>query len=167
MTIYLAGKVSGIKHELAKLVPGPRYVCSDGSNHSEHEFGIGCGNFDVCDEAREPVLLCAIEPIRACDFLVAYLASPDSFGSIAEIAYASACGKRCYVLIETQDDGWENPLLDAYWFVCSFPFVQHHLVTDVLMGAKILEGVISASSDWYRGSSMGEAVARRIVRQAR
>ena len=72
-----------------------------------------------------------LEEIRDCAFLVAYLHTPDCFGSIAEISYASAFGKPCYVSIvypETPDNHELyielcRPMIDAYWLVSNFDHV--------------------------------------------
>ena len=41
LTIYLAGKVQGQKHEIARenRGAGVEFICSDGSDHSPHQWG--------------------------------------------------------------------------------------------------------------------------------
>ena len=165
-SMYLAGKVDGAKwdlwrelggvehresHPWWKELQGIEVVASDGTNHSEHLWGGGMsldaiGNTDLKESVKEY----ATDQIRRCAFLLAYLDKPDSFGSIAEIAYGAALGKRCYVvvLVPEQDEvshvdeggreyvtwPWED-MKDAYWFVSCFPGV-HSIVVQSFEEAK-------------------------------
>lgn len=143
MSIYLAGKVNGNKRKLQKNLNIRRkhpidFCCSDGTDHSEHLWGFGYYAYS------DPALLIhvyheALTQIQNCDFVIAYLDTPDSFGSIAEIAYASSIGKFVYMLINEDghksidEDGVEhigNSMTDAYWFISNFPHVVAIVVTN-------------------------------------
>lgn len=125
---YLAGKVNGRKWTVAKPIKTVTFIASDGSNHSEHDFGFGYFCFDNNYEAmRETIKEYCLDEIKECDGLIAYLDEPTSFGSIAEIAYASANGKHSFVIINDQtridEFTFYSPFYDVYWFVCQFPNV--------------------------------------------
>lgn len=128
--IYLAGKVKGRKWH---IIPNrDNFYASDGCDHSEHRWGWGYfWDFDN-PELREQVLDRTLEPLAQCDFLLAYLDTPDAFGSIAEIAYASAHQKICYVIIKVDpgeiDGSVDDVMHDAYWFVCHFQYVKAYTV---------------------------------------
>jgi very-short-patch-repair endonuclease len=139
--IYLAGKVNGEKNKIVKGIPRT-FVCSDGGNHSEHEWGYSYWTFND-STLRQCVMDYAITEIQKCDFLLAYLYTTDSYGSIAEIAYASALGKRCYLIILAEADPSEtfqpkhgdessydiSSLHDSYWFISHFPKVCTYVVS--------------------------------------
>jgi len=138
--IYLAGKVNGNKNNLAANLNSRRkhpvkFSSSDGSDHSEHLWGFGTYEFDD-DHLKAHVLFEAIGQIEECDYMIAYLDTPDSFGSIAEIAYASSLGKDVYMIIKVEDYYPEDETLhksgmyDAYWFVSNFPHVYAITVAD-------------------------------------
>lgn len=137
--IYLAGKVGGDKWELFSREQITKYdiQSSDGGNHSEHEFGMALWSWGCCNNDYKWLIekFCA-DKIKACDFLIAYLDTNNSYGSIAEIAYASANNKECYVFVIDDNPDYDphhqynnindNPgsMFDAYWFICSFPNVK-------------------------------------------
>lgn len=129
-TIYLAGKVNGTKW---KLVEGnedkAEFIASDGYKHSEHQWGYGLYEFSSPD-LKEVVAQHSLAQISQCDLLVAYLDCPSSYGSIAEIAYASALGKECLLIIcyEQNEEDHTHPLHDAYWFVSCLPGVRTGVV---------------------------------------
>jgi len=132
-TIYLAGKVGGRKWNVVPQHPYVNYVASDGGNHSEHEWSINVGvkplNHPMMAEAVQER---CIDVLKTADALFAYLDSPYSYGSIAEIAYASALGIPCMVVVNfdcdtspDEADEWANGTMsDAYWFVSNFPGVS-------------------------------------------
>lgn len=128
-TIYLAGKVRGRKWDVVPRHDYVEYVSSDGWKHSEHDWASsGGGKFFHDKYLAEGVQERFIDVIKKADALFAYLDTPYSYGSIAEIAYASALGLSCYVIIAPskgkQKDQWtDGSLVDAYWFVCNFPGV--------------------------------------------
>jgi hypothetical protein len=144
--IYLAGRVSGDKWKLiAQYKDVANWVASDGGNHSEHGWGWGYWDFNN-KELRESLKVHALDVINQCIGLVAYLYDDKSYGSIAEIAYASTKGKQCHVIIRHQPtpnhEPWGSPLLDAYWFVCHFPTVTVHEVFCDCMAAGIIENIL-------------------------
>ena len=143
-TIYVAGKVRGKKWDVIPKHPMIEYVSSDGYKHSEHLWAVGI-QYQGSEDTRREVQERCIDVIKASKALFAYLDTPDSFGSIAEIAFASALGIPCFVTINVQHDldyecirrdQWDTekegceyyetshlPMFDAYWFVRSFPNV--------------------------------------------
>jgi nucleoside 2-deoxyribosyltransferase len=137
--IYLAGKVGGDKWKLFSREQIQKYniQSSDGGNHSEHEFGMALWSWDCCnDDYKWYVQEFCIDTIKKFDFFIAYLDSRHSYGSIAEIAYASACNKECFVFVIDDNPYYDahhqwndtnqsqGSMFDTYWFVCSFPNVK-------------------------------------------
>ena len=117
MRIYLAGKVRGAKWDLIKGV-AHEFVASDCDDHGPHLGGSYLwGDSDFINQHF-------ISKVNTCDALIAYLDRPDSFGSIAEIAWASAKGKNCLIISSGIETEYGSPLFDAYWFVSSFPNVK-------------------------------------------
>ncbi len=69
--------------------------------------------------------------LAACDALVAYLDTPDSYGSVAEIAWAAAKGLPCLVVLRGVRAGvksHDEQMADAYWFVAQLPHVDAEVV---------------------------------------
>lgn len=140
-TIYLAGKCRGNK--MAFSLPFENrfaFVCSDGfdsKNQGFHFSGAGFGHgqwgWGNLDLARKEVMDVAVCLIAECDELIAYLDTPDSYGSIAEIAYASALRKRCAVFIVESKSHKSMPseAEDAYLFVCGLPYVSPFICKDM------------------------------------
>jgi hypothetical protein len=64
-------------------------------------FGMGKTFSNHVNQAAVERAIC--NQIRGCDFLIAYIDTPDAFGTIAEIAYASACGIPCHVFLNWTD----------------------------------------------------------------
>jgi nucleoside 2-deoxyribosyltransferase len=123
--VYLAGRVNGPKHEAVRDLPAP-FLCSDSDNHSEH--GWGCAYYAFGSLAEQVQERC-LGQIATADLLFAYLHDPLSYGAIAEIAYASAKGKKCVVAIYIARHAGEFlAMYDAYWLVCSLPGVTAHQV---------------------------------------
>lgn len=144
MTIYLAGKVNGNKHKLRKSLNSRRkypvdFCCSDGSNHSEHLWGFGYYEYSE-PNLRAHIFFEALTQIKSSDFVLAYLDTPDSFGSIIEITYASSFSKTVYMLInedghnsldhENNTTDFSASMRDAYWFASNLPNVIAVVVTD-------------------------------------
>lgn len=141
ITVYIAGKVNGDKWKLIDdLKKDSRFsfVASDGQNHSEHDYGACMYDFTECNSGG--VLDTSVrdffhDQISKCDFLLAYLDCNTSYGSIAEIAWASAKGIPCKIILKRgpylgpEDEGFhpmdEDGRFDAYWFVSSFPNVTN------------------------------------------
>jgi len=135
--VYLAGKVAGKKWD---IVPknDDRFVfkASDGSNHSEHFTGLCLYDFNECNDKKGSYASLVkedfIDQLKRSDLLLAYLDTTDSYGSIAEISYASAIGIPCIVIVkrksvpveEIEHGMDEDGMFDAYYFVCSFPGVE-------------------------------------------
>lgn len=143
--IYLAGKVGGLKWDVAEhFANAIEFVATDVSQRSHefverkghdekepHESGEGCVYGGFMDRLysdsghhneKEQTAIRFVNMIRDCCGLVAILDRHDSFGSIAEIAYASALRKRCEVFVCLGDQ--DDVMADVYWFVCTFPFVN-------------------------------------------
>ncbi len=139
-TIYLAGKVADRgssrdnyaeargKWALARdagLFTRFNVVGSDGDNHGSHRI--------ICDQGdgewgayREDVQYYALDRLVPPTVVLAWLDSPSSYGSVAELAFAAARGLLCFMIIQSESGScisWENPMWDAYWFVANFPNV--------------------------------------------
>lgn len=139
--IYLAGKVGGVKFKAVEYLKGEAdFYCSDGGNHSEHEWGVATYSFGE-DSYRELMGEMVLGPIRLADGLLAVVDTPDSFGTVAEIAFASATGTPALVVViepagwvTSGSEGFSRPsenylaMFDAYWFVTSFPGVRVEVV---------------------------------------
>jgi hypothetical protein len=141
MKIYLHGKVDGKKWQ---LVTPFKHLCefyaSDGdcAMHGSHGWKggliLGKGCWDQCNDNKPFFEKIVFDKIRKCDTLIAFLSSNDSYGSIAEIAFASTIGKTCHMIVEEEqtdiDKLWGHcPLHDAYWFIGTFPRIRvHHVV---------------------------------------
>ena len=153
--VYLVGKVRSTKWELVKkghFSEAFTFVSSDGNSHSEHLWGgsfkEGNGFDDSSGYEKEQVSERVLSQIQDCDFVVAYLDTPDAYGSIAEIAYASSIGKRVLVLICAEHayayvstpETFEHyaKMFDAYWFVCAFPGVKAIQVEDIQHAREVL-----------------------------
>jgi very-short-patch-repair endonuclease len=118
-------------------------VASDGGSDVDHGFDSNhIGNKPLSDPLMaESIKERFIDVIKNVDYLFAYLDTPHSYGSIAEIAYASAMGIPCLVIladlseVDNLDDeeanfaanckDWsdDGSMSDAYWFVSNFPLV--------------------------------------------
>src|SRR5262249_29785800 len=93
--------------------------------------------------------------LLTCDFLFAYLETPDSYGTIAEIAFASALKKRVLVVVlvppvadEDDPQGHQEygNLFDAYWFVSCFPGVRVFTVHLQSEAVQILQAAVEMRS---------------------
>lgn len=155
--IYLAGKVGGKKWDIIEGINPEkiRFLASDGEYKKDNSWNDEGGWFhgyvwteahnkigEEWDAFGEDPADIAIDLIVESDMMVAYLDKEDSYGSIAEIAYASAFGKKIFVFVDMGscetlktigkhgEEIWENywgknsKFRDAYWFVCSFPHVK-------------------------------------------
>jgi|GEM_PF-4606278 len=148
ISVYLAGKVGGDKWKLVKDLPTEiaKFNSSDGGNHCEHESGLALFELPPSDMHKDFVDFRFIKQIRNSDILIAYIDHLTCYGTIAEIAYASAIGIQCFVyILEPCNDNFnrnknrqeehyletENPEFDAYWFVCSLPLVSPTTVKDL------------------------------------
>jgi nucleoside 2-deoxyribosyltransferase len=152
INIYLAGKVEGDKWKLVEDLEKDsrfKFLASDGGNHSEHNYGVCQFDFKECNP--HGVLNNIVQEefnskIARCDFLLAYLDCNTSYGSIAEIAWASAKGIPCHIILKRgpyahhEDDDFfpmdEDGRFDAYWFVSCFPKVTN-VEVESLAEAKI------------------------------
>ena len=149
-TIYLAGKVGGRKWDVVPRHPYVEYVASDGGENCDHNLiSNHTGQKPLHDpQIAEIIKDRFIDVIKNVDFLFAYLDTPHSYGSIAEIAYASAMGVPCIVVladlsehpIDNDECDWsevddfeennnsknwddDGEMADVYWFVSNFPLV--------------------------------------------
>lgn len=122
-TVYLAGKARGEKWELIKYIQGCDFIASDDTDKGHGDFSCYGKN--------------AADKISVSDFLIAYLDTPDSYGSIAEIAWAAAMNKPCYMIVIdplfpdrfspdkefSYEEYISGDMYDAYHFVGSMPNV--------------------------------------------
>jgi very-short-patch-repair endonuclease len=144
-TIYVAGKVSQRKWKILPHHQYVTYVASDGSGHSEHGWKMACYAFNHPD-LRERVTAECTPLLNGCDALIAYLDTCDSFGSIAEVAYVSALGKPCVLIINvTSDEEYPNdPVFDTYWLVSYFPNVTTYVVHNVEEARECAQRVVGS-----------------------
>lgn len=161
--VYLAGKVNGAKHEVAKRISSVDFVCSDQDEHSEHGWGIGIWAFGNSANV-EMVRQLALNQIDASDMVFAFLDTPDAFGSIAEIAYASTKLKPVVLAIvsddaETVGDAVSErcqQMHDAYWFISAFPGVTVYSIAGVDEAAVAFQAFL----DGYRARFLRAAGTR-------
>jgi len=128
--VYLVGKVRGTKWDVVNEINNATFVSSDGNNHSEHEWGLSNYSFDD-ENARLKLEEECLQLIDMSDFLIAWLDTNDSYGSIAEIAYASTKGKKCFIFVKPspfkdvpEGEFPFSKLYDSYWFISHFPNVE-------------------------------------------
>lgn len=144
ISVYLAGKIAGDKWKLVENLPTniANIESSDGTNHSEHLTGVAIFQLGH-DFHKEYVYDFAIKSIHNSDILIAYLDCATSYGSIAEIAYASAHGRPCHILVncdkylEPEDD-----FFDAYWFICAFPLVHTVHINNILEAKSYIWSIV-------------------------
>lgn len=169
--IYLAGKVSGYKWKLFSVEQIQKYniQSSDGQNHSEHEFGAAQWDWYCCNkDYKWYIQEFCVDKIKKSDFLIAYLDSNHSYGSIAEIAYASANHKECFVFVLDDNVDYDphhtnndipinqstGSMFDAYWFICSFPKVTITLCSSFEDARKEVQETLKTwlkehGKEWY------------------
>ena len=135
LTVYLAGKVNGTKQDVVKKIKNVNFVCSDGNNHSEHDWGWGQWPLDTQSDIQTEIKDRCISLLKECDFLVAWIDKYNSYGSIAEISYASAIGKKCFVFYDKKSinevkdyESYNDSFQDTYWFVSNFPNVESMVI---------------------------------------
>lgn len=84
---------------------GPFFVsCDHGCYHGPNSHGAGAGQ-EGCGCAhltRAMVHRMCLDGIRRCDVLYAWIDSKDCFGTISEIGYAAALGKRIWIAYEKE-----------------------------------------------------------------
>jgi nucleoside 2-deoxyribosyltransferase len=143
--VYLAGRVNGPKYEIVdSLRNKAEFISSDGGNHSEHNLGGAYYDIHTCvSEYREWVEEHAIEYIKNCDFLIAVVTDQKAYGTIAEIAYASALGKKCYIIIRREDNIGDETYQDAYWFISCFPNVSLKIVYCDCMATREIDKILT------------------------
>jgi very-short-patch-repair endonuclease len=106
------------------------FISSDGRTHNEQHSGTGT-YMDRFGASTEFVRDRFIKPVFDCDKIIAVLDTPDSYGTIAEIAFGGGIGKVAMVIIYLKpDQDYVINMLDAYWFVLSLPTVFPVLVAD-------------------------------------
>ena len=183
--VYLAGKVGldSTKWRLAKTVPDWEqiFVSSDMDGPSNHgEYDHSCGM--------------ATSLIESSDHLIAILDTPSSYGTIAEIAWASAKGKTSYVITICEEFNWKNNhntqpptddygetyeesmdyrMSDTYAFVCCLPNVTRINVSDEYDARSVLSNVVSLESpiehmfllSWYEGGWRNRSLSQSIYAQ--
>ncbi|MDG6245096.1 MAG: nucleoside 2-deoxyribosyltransferase [Methanolobus sp.] len=84
---------------------GPFFVaCDHGCYHGANSHGAGAG-LEGCGViggglSRTMVHKMCLDGIRRCDVLYAWIDSKDCFGTISEIGYAAALGKKVWIAYE-------------------------------------------------------------------
>jgi hypothetical protein len=153
--VYLAGKVKGPKWQIAEATPWVNWVASDSANlpvKVHDSYGIpGCWCY-ITEGQQWGVEEHVIDPISSSRGLVAYLDDPTAYGTIAEIAFASALGLPVLLICRTpssrdsDDEDWDDDyettvgLHNAYWLVSCFPGVELHEVSDIPGAIKAVHG---------------------------
>lgn len=151
-TVYLVGKANGSKWDMISASDVDRerwkFVSSDNEGADKHDFHVGgisdlawCRCVPRCRTTQPRIKKRVTEQIRTCHEVLALLDRPDSYGSIAEIAYASALGKVCTVIIivgfpvdvslanlSPEQYKFHQKMWDAYWLVTHFPGVTTVIV---------------------------------------
>lgn len=145
LNVYLAGKVSVHKCIAPKweAVAGLQhnFVASDDRydhNHgSQHAFNL---SWEKCVD-RNVVAERFIGRLQTCHCLIAYLHTPDSFGSIAEVAWSAAHKLPSLMVFDTDadfvngdtghGDDLRSDMGDAYWFVASLPGIESVIVSGI------------------------------------
>jgi hypothetical protein len=162
--VYLAGKYGGPKWNVAKSVPminGVSFTAFDGGDH-EHGFGFAQFDFDECGPRsilRKIVSKCVISRLTDCDRVFAYFETPDSFGSIAEIAFAAALGKPCFIVIrEPPGDDCPSAMFNSYWLVSTFPRVLVSVAGSRQEASSLLEEAVRKIGQRERAVVEGAAV---------
>jgi len=142
--IYLAGKVRGNKTELIKGLPD-FFVSSDGyKGHGDHDWSDFDHHFGSLQSQVEEHF---INIWMKCDFMIAYLDESTSYGSIAEIAWNSARGKKTYLIIDTNHakkkrGEYRKIFYDEYWFISNFPGVEVYETNNFEDSKKLVHNII-------------------------
>lgn len=145
---YLAGKVGGFKHRIAEQIAPDiaEFVCSDGTEHSEHGWGNGLGTHAI-GGLFQPVQDAFVHVARDCEMLIAVIDTPDAFGTIAEIAYTSGSSMASMMILKMpREDGDWAAMVDAYWFVSNFPNVFPIQVSTDEQAIRCLSNLVSIES---------------------
>lgn len=160
--VYLAGKVKGNKWVVAKKakegIKEVSFVASDGNNHSEHAWGYCYYSLSASKDLKEVVKELFCDVIKKCDMVIAYIDTTNSFGSIAEIGYASALGLPIHIIFpkgysegldsdgfKDQDHGASYGIsvaFDTYWFCCSLPNVSVHFSESIDDAVRIVYKIL-------------------------
>jgi hypothetical protein len=151
--VYLAGKVKGPKWQIAEATPWVSWVASDSADlpiKVHDSYGIpGCWCY-LTESQQWVVEEYVIDPIRSSYGLVAYLDDPTAYGTVAEVAFASALGLPVLLICRTpatSSDGgdWRGDyettvgLHNAYWLVSCFPRVELREVSDIAGAIKAVQ----------------------------
>lgn len=145
---YLAGKVNGVKHRIAGRVDPKvaEFLCSDGATHNDAHGG-GSVRADKFGASKEFVRAAFTQLLFDCEMLIAILDSPDSFGTIAEIAYACGSNMAAMVIIYLKPDReYTQKMLDAYWFVTNFALAMPILVADDDEALQVVNNLVRIES---------------------
>lgn len=95
------------------------------NGHSDVTVDCGHGYTEADEHARELVHNQSLKGIRECDVLFAWIDSCDCFGTLAEIGYAKALGKKILIayketLVHDEEYGYDYPHLEfdagQLWF---------------------------------------------------
>ena len=125
-----------------------------------------------------------IEPLQESNILIAYLSCTTSFGSIAEIGYASARGIPSFIFFdicsdvfgkegedfETEDDyiryirfsEERKPFVDTYWLVSLFPQVDIHCLQECSPRQVVLEYLRGISTQYESATEKQSAYLRSL-----
>lgn len=116
--VYLAGKISDSHNwrgdilfqsdsdiwEAERAHMGPAYFICTGpfarlGSHGQHEYGM----LPHCtDERRTSIVKQCVRAIAKSDLVCVHLSTPDAYGTLAEIGYAAAIGKKISLTISNE-----------------------------------------------------------------
>ena len=93
---------------------GPFFVgCSHGCYHHPNQHGAVNGCWPDYDQTREEVLLLCTTAIDKADLFFCYIDRVDCFGTLTEIGYAFAKGKRIVIAFAPDIVSHDN---NEFWF---------------------------------------------------
>ncbi len=109
---------------------GPFLVgCDHGCGHSPQAHGITGGCIVTEAGQKETVRLC-IQALEESDVLFAWIDAPDAYGTLVELGYAKALGKRIIVahpshtLVRSGELRGDLEERNDMWFACSIADVE-------------------------------------------
>ena len=108
---------------------GPYFTSDDhGCAHGKGRHGAGpsCNSGDddedgmpmsVFEDRRRAIFNRCLAAIRASDVVFAWIERPDAYGTLAELGYAHACGKRIWIAYDAKAFRYVPDFRDDLWFI--------------------------------------------------
>ena len=117
------------------------FSCDHGCYHYEGTHGLAIGRASCVGYLgqdgeteggirRPDAVKRCLSGIDNCDFVVCYISSPDCYGTLVELGYASARNKPILLFVHPSlQDSHEPPSIhDELWFSMNLPLVQNVIV---------------------------------------